>query len=153
GYSAGLRAGPLSNAEVIRRVSRDFVPVALPLYEIRKANGEAGRFYRLVQKQRPEQYQGIYIVSPKGKVLANQSREPEKGKNWTGDLLERMDRGLEVFGPPSPPGAQPRRVSPTDPLPYRGVGVHPDGSVSAAVYCRYMFFGLRRQGLGGVVMD
>jgi hypothetical protein len=133
---------------VIRNVSRDFVPVALPLEKIRKAGGEAGRFFQAVQKQRPDQYQGIYIVSPEGKVLANQAREPGKGKSWAADLLERMDRGLEAFGP-----VRPRRPRPTDPLPYRGVGVQRDGSISAAVCTRYLFGGLERDKLGQVVLD
>jgi hypothetical protein len=45
------------------------VPVALNLYKIRQDQGEAGDFWRSVQKQKPN-YQGLWLVSPEGKVLA-----------------------------------------------------------------------------------
>ena len=40
------------------------MPVALNLYEIKKAKGPGGDFFRAVQKQRPGQYQGLYLVDP-----------------------------------------------------------------------------------------
>ena len=55
--------GPLSDDAVVRLISSSFVPVALNLYKIRVEKGEAGDFFRSVQKQK-DQYQGLWVVSP-----------------------------------------------------------------------------------------
>lgn len=64
----------MSDEEVIRRISRYLVPVALNLFEVRKAKGAAGAFFREIQKQRPDHYQGMFVVHPGGKVLASNDR-------------------------------------------------------------------------------
>jgi hypothetical protein len=133
---------------VIRRVSANFVPVALNLYEVRKASDAAGKFFKAVQKKRPAQYQGVYIVSYDGKVLSSQGRQPDPPKSWTKDLLEVIDAGLGEFGAPVP-----RKARPSDPLPHRGVGARADGGVTLAVYARVMLNGLERRGLGQPTID
>jgi hypothetical protein len=133
---------------VIRLVAASFVPVALNLYKVRAAKDDAGKFFRAVQKQRPAQYQGVYIVSPAGKVLSSQGSEPAKPKSWTKDLLDVSNAGLKAFGKVAP-----RKVKVPNPLPFRGAGVRPDGSVSLAVYLRTMLLGMNRAGFGGVAID
>ena len=61
----------MSNEPVIRRISESFVPVALNLYKIREVKDAAGEFFRAVYKQTPNRYQGLWIVSAEGKVLAS----------------------------------------------------------------------------------
>jgi len=129
-------------------VSSRFVPVALNLYKTREAKGDGGDLFRSVQKQTPEQYQGITIISPGGKVLANQATAPAGGGSWTDDLIERIDRGLAAFGPvePRPPEAH-------EALPHRGAGDRPGGGVSLAVYTRLMLLGTLPEGLGSATVD
>jgi hypothetical protein len=124
------------------------VPVALNLYKIRGRKGPAGDFFRAVQKQRPGQYQGIYVVSPAGKVLASRGSEPDKSKTWAQDLLEAMEDGLAAFGEVSR-----RKPAPVELLPDRGLGRRPDGSVVLAVYTRTMLLGLDRRGFGEATLD
>jgi hypothetical protein len=115
--------------------------------KLRNAKGDAGDFLRAVRKQKPNQWQGIYIVSPGGTVLANQASHKDP-KRWAEELLEVMARGLRAYGKVTP-----RRVRAVDPLPFRGVGVRKDGSVTLALYTRHMHLGTRREGLGPVVID
>jgi hypothetical protein len=133
---------------VIQRVSANFVPVALNLYKVREATDEAGKFFKSVQKQRPAQYQGIYIVSPAGKVLSAQARQPAKPRTWTDDLLEVIDTALPKSGGPAA-----RKVKRVDPLPDRGAGVSRDGSVSLAIYVRLMLKGFDRNSFGSAAID
>jgi hypothetical protein len=137
----------LSDKEVISRVSQSYVPVALNLYEIRKAKGSAGEFYTKVAKQRPTQYQGLYVVTAEGKVLASRGAQPSKG-TWEADTLKMLDEGIEAFG-----DVKSRKVKAIDPYPERGVGVRDDGSMVLAVYARPMVLGLDRRGLGAVAID
>ncbi len=132
---------------VIRKVTRNFVPVALNLYKIRKAKGPGGDFFRAVEKQRPKQYQGLYAVSPEGKVLSTQDRFLERGP-WVRAVRQTIDEALEAFGPVTP-----RDPEPADLCPDRGRGVRKDGGIVLAVYTRPMLFGLERRGLGEVVID
>jgi hypothetical protein len=132
---------------VIRRVSRNFVPVALNLYEIRKAKGTGGDFFRAVQKQRPAQYQGLYAIDPAGKVLSSQANQPKKG-SWVNDTLRVLDDALDSYGEVTR-----RKVKASDPLPDRGKGVKEDGGIVLAVYTRPMVLGLDRRGLGAVAID
>src|SRR5205807_733854 len=120
---------------------------ALNLYTIRKAKGSAGDFFRAVQKQRPAQYQGLYLVSPQGKVLSSMGKSAE-GRAWVKLTLETIDDALHVFGPITP-----RTVEPSDPLPYRGVGEQKDGRITLALYTRGMLLGFDRRGLGSVTID
>ncbi len=126
----------MSNDEVIQRVSTNFVPVAMNLYELRKDTGPAGNLFRSVQRQM-DQYQGFWLISPEGKALAKYSE-------WHGDpavpehkrVPMMLDEGLKTFG-----AVTPRNVKATDVLAYRGKGVQPDGKVNLALYGRLMHLG------------
>ena len=135
---------------MIRRVSATFVPVAVNLYKVREADDAGGELFRSVQRQK-DQYQGVWIVSPEGKVLAaihdyQAVRDQEKLKLDTGEVRRRMaeellavvNRALDEFGPVTA-----RAVRADDPLPSRGRGVQADGSVTLAVYVRQMLGGGR----------
>jgi hypothetical protein len=116
------------------------VPVALNLYVIREAKDAAGDFFRSIQRQH-DHYQGIWIASPEGKVLSSlktvkpdgTTYVPDATKTWTKAVLLALDDGIKAFGPIAP-----RRVKRTDPLPFRGCGYRPDGSVLLAVADRWM---------------
>jgi hypothetical protein len=97
--------------------------VALNLYHIRVERTPAGDFFRSIQRQRPAQYQGLYLVTPDGKVLASHQ-----------DFKPRPHQAVNS-------------------LPYRGLGTRADGSITPAVSIRYMFSGTRREGLSAVVLD
>jgi hypothetical protein len=121
----------LSDSEVIKRVSTSCVPVAVNLYNVRRADDAGGALFHSVQQQK-DQYQGIWIVSPNGKVLAGHQDYKDE-KTWSREVLDTIDGALEAFGP-----VKPRRVTATEPLPHRGVGVAADGSVSLAFHARLM---------------
>ena len=77
------------------------MPVALNLYKVRQDRGEAGDFFRSVQRQKPN-YQGLWVVSPGGKVLAAHqdmsSMSDPRGK-WARKALADLEAGLKAFGP------------------------------------------------------
>jgi hypothetical protein len=131
------------------------VPVALNLYKIREDRGEAGDFFRAVQKQKPN-YQGLWVVSPEGKVLAahqDMTTMADPHGKWAQAALADLERGLQAFGPVTP-----RRVELTQSLPFRGVGTQPDGRVTLAVTDRWVFVpDLSREpprdALGATVLD
>jgi hypothetical protein len=105
------------------------VPVAVNLYKIRQAKDAGGALFRSVQKQK-DQYQGLWVVSPDGRVLAaHQNFKSEK--TWTQEVLDTLASGLKAFGPVTP-----RQVKAVNQLPYRGVGVQPGGGVALALYVR-----------------
>jgi hypothetical protein len=137
----------LSDKDVLEKVSRNFVPVALNLYEIRKAKGTAGEFFAKVQKQKPEQYQGLYVVTADGKVLSNRGRQPSKG-TWEADTLKMLGEGLDAFGEVTP-----RKAEVVEQHPERGLGVLEDGGIVLAAYTRPMVLGLDKRGLGAVAID
>jgi hypothetical protein len=122
--------------------------VAVPLYTIRDEKGESGDFFRAVTKQRPDQYQGIYIVSPEGKVLASQAREPAKRETWARAIVDVIEDGVRAYGPISA-----RKVPPLEFLPDRGVGRRKDGSIVLAVYTRTMHVGVDKRGFGDATLD
>ncbi len=127
---------------MIRRIAAKFVPVALNLYKVRDAKDAAGDFFRSVRKQK-DQYQGIWIASADAKLLAaHQNYKSEK--TWTQEVLATMDGALKAFGPVAE-----RTPKWTDPLPFRGHGVRPDGGITLAVYNRYQFGG-RIEGHGAI---
>jgi hypothetical protein len=132
---------------VIAYARDHFVPVALNLYHIRVESTPAGDFFRSVQRQRPAQYQGLYIVAPDGKVLASH-QDFKSEKTWPQEVLEVLKAGVAAFG-----GVTSRPAQVVDDLPYRGLGTRPDGSVRLAVSIRYMFSGTRKEGLSAVVLD
>jgi len=117
-------------------VTRDFVPAAINLYVVRKATDGSRELFQSVQRQK-DQYQGVWIVSPEGKVLAGR-QDYRDFKNGSVELLETIDAGLKAFG-----DVTPREAKPTNPLPHRGVGVLTDGGVSLALYGRQMLGGGR----------
>jgi len=133
----------LSDQKVIRRVTTEFVPVAVNLYKVRHAKDAGGELFRSVQRQK-DQYQGIWIISPQGKVLAGH-HDIKSHETWSQEVLDTLDVSLKAFGPVSP-----RQVKPTNPLPFRGHGVQPDGSVSLAIYARQMLGGGRQNAPAGV---
>jgi hypothetical protein len=106
------------------------VPVALNLHKIRVAKDEAGDFFRSVRGQK-YQYQGLWLVTWDGRVLAGSVDWPP---DWTKKVLTALEAGLKEFGPVAP-----RRIRPTNPLPYQGIGVRPDGSVTLAVADKQIF--------------
>jgi hypothetical protein len=118
---------------VIRFISRNTVPVALNLYVIRAEKGPGGDFFRAVQKQRPAQYQGLYLVSPDGKVLASHQNF-KSDRTWARELLADLAPGMKKFGPVAP-----RELRRADPLPRRGRGANEDGSATLAIYLRYTY--------------
>src|SRR2546427_10672734 len=100
---------------VIHRVTTNFVPVAVNLYKVRQAKDAGGELFRSVQRQK-DQYQGLWLVSPEGKVLAGH-HDIQDPKNWSQEGLDTLDAGLKAFGP-----VRPRPGQPTDPPAYRGIG-------------------------------
>ena len=113
--------GSLSDSAVIHLISTSFVPVALNLYKIRDAKDEGGDFFRSVQRQKPN-YLGLWLATWDGRLLAASVQvDPKKA-------LAELREGLSKFGTVTP-----RRVRPTNPLPYRGIGVRADGSVTLAI--------------------
>lgn len=119
------------------------MPAAINLYRVRKATDGARELFQSVQRQK-DQYQGVWIVSPDGKVLAGR-QDYKDFKNGAVELLETMDAGLKAFGP-----VESRRAKPTNPLPHRGVSVQPDGGVTLALYGRQVLGGGRETIPAGV---
>jgi hypothetical protein len=112
------------------------VPVAVNLYKVRKDSGTAGELFRSAQRQK-DQYQGLWILSPDGKVLsAHHGFKSDERKERSREVLSVLDAGLHQFG-----NVSPRNVSPQNPLPYRGTGTRPDGSADFALQARCMHEG------------
>ena len=114
------------------------MPVAVNLYKVRQAQDAGGELFRSAQRQK-DQYQGIWILSPQGRVLAGH-HEFKSQATWAQEVIETLDAALKTFGPVTS-----RPVPTTNPLPFRGHGVQPDGSVSLAIYARQMRGGGREQ--------
>ena len=49
-------------------------------------------------KQRADLYQGIFVVSPEGKVLAAHGKFIDPAKKWSAEILDTLDAGLKKFG-------------------------------------------------------
>lgn len=110
------------------------IPVALNLYRIRSDPGPAGELFRSIQRQK-DQYQGIWIVSPEGRVLAAH-HEVRNHARWADEVLATIDAGLRAFGEVAP-----RPVAPEALLPQPGVGRRADGGVVLALSARYLHEG------------
>jgi hypothetical protein len=108
------------------------VPVALNLYKIRDAKGEAGDFFRSVLAQK-SMYQGLWLIAPEGKVLTATFEPPADVADWPKQVLADLRGGMKEFS-----NIAPRRVGPFNPLPYRGFGIQPDGSVNLAVTDKFI---------------
>jgi hypothetical protein len=142
---------------VIRRVSQYFVPAAINLYRVREAGDGSRELFLSIQRQK-DQYQGIWIVSPEGKVLAAR-HDYADFQNGARELLETIDAGLASFAPLEPRRVQPPESIPREPisaemisdfLPFRGKGVRPDGNVDLALYVRQVLGGGRETIPAGV---
>ena len=121
--------------------------MALNLYEIRKARGPAGDFFRQVQRQRPAQYQGLYLVTAGGKVLASHQNF-KSYKTWPQEVVADLRPGLKAFGP-----IVPRTVRPADPLPGRGDGLAKGGGACLAIFLRYSIKGIPLRELPNPTID
>jgi hypothetical protein len=121
--------------------------VALNLYVIRAQKDSAGDFFRAAQKQRPAQYQGLYLVARGGRVLASHQNF-KSHKTWPQEVLADLEPGLKAFGDLKP--RDPRR---SDPLPQRGHGVESDGTVTLAIYLRYSIKGIPLRELPNPTID
>jgi hypothetical protein len=117
--------------------------VAVDLKMIR-TDPDTRDWFRAIQRQQ-EQYQGIWIVSAEGKVLApdhpfrrwkNTATAKEIFDSLKRDMLEMAQAALKAFGP-----VQPRQVKPREQLPYRGVGIRSDGNLDLAIYKRKLHEG------------
>lgn len=116
--------------------------MAVNLYKIRTHKDAGGELFRSVQKQK-DQFQGIWIVSPEGKVLSGygdtsylvfKNGDVDNGASktaWIKKVRQTIEAAAQAFGP-----VQPRSVSSINSLPQRGVGVHADGGVTLALYAR-----------------
>jgi hypothetical protein len=113
------------------------------LYKVRQAKDPGGELFRSVQRQK-DQYQGIWIVSPTGKVLAGH-HEFRSRETWTQEVLDTANAALKTFGE-----VPPRQAKSVDPLPFRGHGTQPDGTVCLAAYTRQMLGGGRSNVPAGV---
>jgi hypothetical protein len=113
------------------------------LYKVRQANDVGGELFRSIQRQK-DQYQGIWLVSPAGKVLAGH-HEFQSRDTWTTEVLDTAKAALKAFGT-----VPLRQVKSADPLPFRGQGTQPDGSVCLAIYARQMLGGGKRSVPAGV---
>jgi hypothetical protein len=114
---------------------------------IREQKGAAGDFFRGVQRQRPAQYQGLYLVAPDGKVLASHQNF-KSDKTWPQEVLADLGPGLKAFGPVEARDARRR-----DPLPRRGSGLHADGGATLAAYLRYAIKGIPLRELPNPTLD
>jgi hypothetical protein len=79
-------------------------------------------------------------------VLASYDRTAARGTSWPDEVLGVLEEGLKRAGKVAK-----RSTRPTDPRPYRGRGVAPDGSVRLAVSLRVLRRGF--EPLGGVTVD
>jgi hypothetical protein len=131
-------------------VSQYFVPAAFNLYRVRQAGDGSRELFLSIQQQK-DQYQGIWIVSPDGKVLAGR-HDYADFRNGARELLETIDAGLASFAPLEPRRIPPAESIPREPvsaerisefLPFRGKGVRPDGNVDLALYVRQVLGGGR----------
>ncbi len=107
----------------------------------------AGDFFRGVQKQRPAQYQGLYLVAPDGKVLASHQNF-KSHKTWPEEVLADLQPGMKAFGE-----VKPRDVKRVDPSSGRGVGLAPDGGATLALYLRFIHKGAPLRELPNPTID
>ena len=128
-------------------IARNTIPVALNLYEIRIQKDAAGDFFRGVQKQRPAQYQGLFLVGSDEKVLASHQKYTND-KTWASDLINDLEPGLRAIG-----DIKPREVTRVDPLPFRGSGKREDGSITLAIYLRNHIKGIPLRELANPTID
>jgi hypothetical protein len=129
---------------VIDKITRNFVPIAVNLYQVRDAKNEIGDFFRAARAQK-SQYQGFWIVAPDGKVLVGHQEHSDEVQQWTGEVLAAIDGALAKAGPLAARHAEPRDV-----LPFWGKEVQKDGSVTLALWVRDFVQG---KGIGNGAID
>jgi hypothetical protein len=110
---------------VIRLVAPNFVPVALNTDRL--PDTDEGRFFRNLMKQWP---QGLWVVTPDGKVLAHHYHRNTPGlsardnaKKWVDGTLAMLEEAIRAAGT-----LPPRAVRAANPFPDRGVGLTTDGA-------------------------
>jgi hypothetical protein len=113
------------------------VPFALNTNRV--PDDEGGKFFKAILRKQ-DWPQGLWIVSPDGKILAfhyyrgKPGETPAAGHNrWIFETRGFIEEGLKAFG-----DVKPRKADATDPLKYRGIGKMPNGSVRLAVYAHGM---------------
>ena len=111
-------------------ISRNFVAAAVNLYEVREKTHPANAFFAKLAEQK-QQYQGIWIATPEGKLLGSYFESENKEFDWTVRLIETLQTSLRAFGPVTAVD-----VRPVDSHPNRGIGVQADGSATLAGTCR-----------------
>src|SRR5262245_3535602 len=75
-YANVLRAGTLNDMRVVQKVSTNFVPTHFNNNDpTRDKNDPSAVFWKAILRQKELQGQGIWIVSPDGKVLGGMSAE------------------------------------------------------------------------------
>lgn len=124
-----FRENVLNHPDVIDRLARRMVPIAVNYETVQDSLSPESQFLRPLMKQRPERRdeQGVWIFSPQGQVLG--------GFVGFGDMLgrtkEEIDRALEA-------GANTKLAEREVEVvhPFRGKDVRQDGSVSLAEYVR-----------------
>jgi hypothetical protein len=137
---------------VIRRVAQSFVPAAINLYQVRQATNGSRELFLSIQRQK-DQYQGVWILSPDGKVLAGQ-QDYKDFKHAARELLATIDASLAAYGPVKPRHVQPATTLSAETLsaflPFRGKGVRPHEQVDLALYVRQVLGGGRETIPAGV---
>ena len=115
----------------MKLVGENFVPVALNTD--RQPDTADGRFFRGLLK---DYSQGLWVVTPAGKVLGFHYHQSKPGDNWAENQRKwaagtvAMVRDAVAAAGPLPPRKLGDRA---DPLAGRGKGVTPDGDVRLAV--------------------
>src|SRR5262245_45943218 len=116
------------------------VPFALNTNRVPEDDG--GKFFKAVLRKQ-DWPQGLWVVSPEGKILAfhyyrNKAGEkPAEGQaRWVKETRAAIEDGLKAFGE-----VKPRDPKKTDPLKNRGVGQLSNGGVRLAVYAHGMHKG------------
>ena len=116
---------------VVKLVAENFVPVALNTDRL--PDTDAGRFFRTLMKQWP---QGLWVVTPDGKVLGFHYHKPKPGESyaegqrrWRNETVEMLRTAAKDAGPLTVRQVKER----PDPLAGRGRGTDADGGVRLAV--------------------
>lgn len=121
-----FRENVLTNDEIIDRIARTMVPVAVDRWKAEDPRTAEAHFLQPFLKRHPPQGSPC-IYAPDGKVLGGFrgfDRMAARTKTMINDALA-------AFGPVTP-----REVKPAETHPYRGKRTMPDGSVRLAEYVR-----------------
>ncbi|MCZ6765690.1 MAG: hypothetical protein O7D32_02030 [bacterium] len=123
-----FRENVLVRDDIIERIAGTMIPLALDYQKVINRRSKESQFLLPLMKKKKGDKQGVWIFSPKGKVLGG----PLSG---FGNMVQKtkglVENALRHFGPVT---ARKRNVVATHP--YRGKGVKSDGSVCLAEYVR-----------------